>query len=42
MKGGVAGVPKLVKVAEEVLWGGKEITGEAELWNFSYNAKIET
>ncbi len=38
MKGRVAGIPNLVKVAEEVLWGGNY--REAELANFSNNAKV--
>ncbi len=38
MKGRVAGIHNLVKVAEEVLWG--ENYREAELANFSNNAKV--
>jgi len=37
MKGRVVGIPNLVKVAEEVLWG--ENFREAQLQNLSNNAK---
>ncbi len=38
MKGRVAGILNLMKVAEE--FNGEEIAGEAELQNFINNAKI--